>query len=170
MPSRPRCLVALGAATVLAVAVPVPRTPSAATGSDEERRRASVDARLNGARHDLDESSAAVGRAAAALEQVASRLPGAQRSAAEARGVLAAARARDAATAAALVAAQRAERMADQAVSDAEARVVAKREQVGAFARARYQQGRLGALAVVVGAQTPDELAARVGLVRAVFR
>ncbi|HLZ36246.1 MAG TPA: peptidoglycan DD-metalloendopeptidase family protein, partial [Mycobacteriales bacterium] len=128
------------------------------------------DSGVRRAHDDLEQSSAALRQAAAALDAVGARLPTARQAAAEARGTLAAARARDAAAAAALARARLEERVAEAAVVEAEGRVAERRNAIGALARAQYQQGGLGHLAVIVGSQSPGELADRVGLVRAVFR
>ncbi len=122
------------------------------------------------AAEDLEDSSAAVRAAGAALLAVERQLPGARADVARARGELAGARAK---AAAALAAVERAEarRAAKQAEVDAASgRVDEGREDVGRLARRAYQRGRLSDLRDVVESGDPQDVVVRAGMLRSLFR
>ncbi len=119
---------------------------------------------------DLEDSSAAVRTAAAALRAIEVQVPGAKADVARARGELAGARAKAAAADAAVERAE-GERAAAQAEVDAASdRVDEGRVGVGRLARRAYQRGRLSDLRDVVESGEPQDVVVRAGMLRAVFR
>lgn len=143
-----------------------PGLPRAQAGPEEDKRR--VEDQIDGARHDLDESSAGLRATTQALSAAESRLRSARERLAVVRGQLAAARARDAAVAAELARARAAVTSSRAAVSRAEGQVRVQREEIGAFAAATYRNSGLDELAAVLRSETTGELLGRVQLVRSV--
>ncbi|HLZ38656.1 MAG TPA: hypothetical protein VKP64_13080, partial [Mycobacteriales bacterium] len=80
-------VVALGLGTGLAEGAA--RTASPPAPPDPAGRKSAVDSGVRRAHDDLEQSSAALRQAAAALDAVGARLPTARQAAAEARGTLA---------------------------------------------------------------------------------
>ena len=119
---------------------------------------------------DLEDSSAEVQAAGAALRAVEEQLPGARRAVAQATGELAGARAK---VAAATAEVRRAEAEAARAAREVEAasdKVDEGREEVGRLARRTYQRGRLSDLRDVMEAGEPQDALIRAGMLRSVFR
>jgi murein DD-endopeptidase MepM/ murein hydrolase activator NlpD len=168
---------ALSAGIVCALALPLLGSPAssggftvaaattAATQSQEELRQRELEAQ-----HDLEESTAEVQAAAAALREVEAQLPIAEREVAVARGELAGARAKAAAATAAVKAAEAKLAEAQREVDAATARVEEGREDVGRLARRSYQRGRLGALRNVMEAGEPQDVVERTQMLQAVFK
>ncbi|WP_020574167.1 M23 family metallopeptidase [Actinopolymorpha alba] len=155
-----------GSVLVLAVAVTLGGLAPAQAGPEEDKRR--VEREIDGAKGDLDESSAQLIGSTKALQAAETKLAAARAKLATVRGQLSAARAKDAAMAAKLARAERDVAQATAAVAAAEDRVRTQRDEIGAFANASYQQSGLGELAAVLKSETPAELLGRVHIVASV--
>lgn len=165
---RPRVagsLVCAGLAVALTATLG-PGLPRAQAGPEEDKRR--VEDQLDGARHDLEESSAGLRAATQAVSASESRLRTARDRLAVVRGQLTAARAKDAAVAADLERARAAVRSSRSAVSRAEGQVRVQRQEIGAFASATYLNSGLDEIAAILRSETTGELLGRVQLVRSV--
>jgi len=160
-------LVVMCSGTLLAGALPgSAAAPAFASGSTPEQRR--IDARLRSSLSDLEDSSAQVQAAGAALRDVAARLPAAQREVAVARRELAAARSR--ADRAAEVA-RRAELAREQSqgrVDAVVARVETGRRTVAQLARQSYERGPVDVQPVFEATSARDFLQ-RTALIQQVF-
>jgi murein DD-endopeptidase MepM/ murein hydrolase activator NlpD len=142
-----------------------------AHADDLQGRKHTVEKRIAGANDDLDESSAQVRHAAAALTAARTRLAGAQTHLADTRGKLAAAQALDKEMAARLAAAQ--ERLARS-----RADLVAGRKKIAGqqtvlrrIVVANYQGGdpSLMGLSLVLTTQDPEQLTGQLGAVQDVM-
>ncbi|GAA4988106.1 hypothetical protein GCM10023317_14040 [Actinopolymorpha pittospori] len=143
-----------------------PGLPRAQADPEEDKRR--VEDQLDGARHDLDESSAGLRAATQAVSAAEGRLRTARDRLAVVRGQLTAARARDAAVAADLERARAAVRSSRSAVSRADGQVRVQRQEIGAFASATYRNSGLDEIAAILRSETTGELLGRFQLVRSV--
>lgn len=119
---------------------------------------------------DLEDSSAAVQAAAAALRAIEKQIPGARAAVARAKGELAGARAKAAAARAAVERAEVRRAAAQAKVETASSRVEQGREDVGRLARRAYQRGRLSDLRDVVESGEPQDVVVRAGMLRSLFR
>jgi len=154
-------------AALLAVttAVVTPAQAQQSDGSlDKARHRVAV------AAGELENSTAAVQRAAASLQQVAAQLPGAEHNVATARGELAGARARLSEAESKVRRAELATAAAQRRVDEATARVNRNRDTIDTLARRSYQQGPLGDLREVFRAGSPQDLVDRAETIKKVFR
>ena len=162
---------AVGAIAVVAVflgALPTGVSPAEAAG--ESSRKRAVDRQVKALRADLAETSARLADAAAALARVASELPVAQQAVADARSRLDVARVRDAELAAELSVAIAEVAKAERELEATMSLMAASRTAIGQIARLTYQSGDLGALAVVLQTQTPEDLAVRLSLSQTAIR
>jgi murein DD-endopeptidase MepM/ murein hydrolase activator NlpD len=159
---------ALACAGVLAPVAGLGAAPAYAADDPAARRRR-VTAELAASKGDLDESSAAVRSAAAALDAVAVALPRAEARVAAVAGQLAGARAAVTAAAAARAAAQADLDRCEAAYAAAQARLAAARARAGALARAVYMTGPGGFYGSLLSSQSASDLAARVTYVHALL-
>lgn len=152
------------AVVVLAVGV---LTPAQADTADD---KSSVDKKVGAAKDDLAESSAAVAKAAAALDRARTEIPKAQRELASAQDALAGARAREQEIAGELKVAQ--EKVArEQARVDAvQGKIDLTRDVMGRIARAVYTAGPYGDVEVILESQDPSDFAERLQSVRTVVK
>ena len=152
------------AAALITVAAPLVALPVHAETQAEANRRVRV------AAGELEDSSAALQRAAASLSAVAAQLPGAQRGVSLAEGELAGARARLAETTTKVRRAELATRAAQGRVDEATAQVTRGRKTIAGLARRSYQQGPLGDLREIFLAGSPQDVVDRAETVKKVFR
>jgi murein DD-endopeptidase MepM/ murein hydrolase activator NlpD len=149
---------------LLSPAGPATAAPPASQTREELRERERQ------AAGDLEDSSAQVQAAGAALRAIEGQLPAARRRVAEAKGELAGARAKAAAALAAVQRAEQARQAAQRKVDAASDRVDEGREDVGRLARRTYQRGRLSGLRDVLEAGEPQDAVVRAGMLRSVFK
>ena len=151
-------------AALVALSLPSLTTSASADATGDAKRRIRV------AAGELENSTAAVRRAAASLEAVAAQLPGAQRNVSIATGELAGARARLAEANTKVRKAELATETAQRKVDDATALVDRGRQTIDGLARRSYQQGPLGDLREVFLAGSPQDVVDRAETVKKVFR
>ncbi|MDQ1713846.1 MAG: hypothetical protein QOE45_3296 [Frankiaceae bacterium] len=135
--------------------------PHAANADDPAARRRRIAAELARSHDDLDESSAAVRTAAAALAATEVALPAARSRLAEAEGALSAARAGAAATGASAQRARADLATAGRDHAAAARRLEQARHRAGELARSIYMAGPAGLAATLLAAGSPTDLAAR---------
>ena len=144
--------------------------PSGASASSDVKRKKAVDARIGALRADLDDISAALAKAAAALQAAEAQLADAQQRVAVFRGQLVAAQARERQLAeqlrVALAEVGRAQRSIDATVR----KMDEAHAKLGRMASASYQSGDSGTLGVVLDAQSPGDVADRVVLARSAMQ
>ena len=168
MRTRPATIGAFTAAALVLGGISTGLSPAQAV--DDDARKRAVDRQVEQLREELTETSARLGRAAAALARANTELPAAQQAVAAARAQLETARIRDAEIAAELAIAVA---EVDKAVRQLEATMSsmeASRTAIGQIARQSYQSGDLGALAVVLETQSPQDLAVRLSLSQTAIR
>jgi murein DD-endopeptidase MepM/ murein hydrolase activator NlpD len=140
--------------------------PAAQAGPKDDKRK--VEKQLEGAKQDLDESSAALQQATAALQAAETNLAAAKSKLATVRGQLAAAKAKDKAMAVKLTAARVSVFKAKKSLGAAQGRVKQQRQAIAEFANANYQQAGLGELAAVFNSESPGDLLGRLQIVDSV--
>ncbi len=151
-------------AALVVVSLPGLITSARAESTADAKRRVQV------AAGELENSTAAVRRAAASLQAVAAQLPGAERNVSIASGELAGARARLAEANTKVRKAELATDAAQRRVDDATALVARGRDTIDGLARRSYQQGPLGDLRDVFLAGSPQDVVDRAETVKKVFR
>jgi murein DD-endopeptidase MepM/ murein hydrolase activator NlpD len=146
-------------------------TPAVVAHADDDpaTQRRRVQAQIASTAGDLDESSAAVRAAAAALARTQVDLPKAQARLDEAEGQLSAARAAVTASGAALVAARDAASAAEADLAAARARLDESRRVVGTLVRSIYQAGPGAISLTVLKADSIGDFAERAEFVKAVM-
>ena len=143
---------------------------SPADAADDRSRKRAVDRQVQQLRQDLAETSSRLAGAAAALARATAELPIAQQAVASARSQLEAARVRDAEIAAELAVAVAEVAKAERQLEATMSSMAASRTAIGQIARQSYQSGDLGALAVVLQTQSPEDLAVRLSLSQTAIR
>lgn len=135
-----------------------------------DRKRA-VDRAVDALKAQLNEHSAAVAQAAVLLRNAEAQLPAAQAKLAQAEKAVALAREKDAAAAARLKAAERREQKAADELADVQGRISSTENAMGEIARENYQRGGVyGELALIMEADSPQDLTTRVSTMRTVLR
>ena len=165
---RPAAVGAVAAVALFLGGLPAGLSP--ADAADASSRKRAVDRQVKALRAELAETSSRLAGAAAALARVAAELPLAQQAVAEARSRLDVARVRDAELAAELSVAVAEVAKAEHELAATLSSMAASRTAIGQIARLSYQSGDLGALAVVLKTQTPEDLAVRLSLSQTAIR
>ncbi|RJK95447.1 murein hydrolase activator EnvC family protein [Vallicoccus soli] len=163
MRARPVGLVAVATAITLGVVVP-------AAADDAVQRKAAVDASVEQLRHDLAETDAELARAVLDLRSAEADLGPARARVAAAHGRIVAAQARVGELERELERAQKRLRAAQRELQRLEEGMAQRRTTIGAMASETYQRGALSEVAVVLEAQTPDDLTDRLAMLREVVR
>jgi murein DD-endopeptidase MepM/ murein hydrolase activator NlpD len=163
MRARPALTLAVIAALCLGLIAP-------AEAADPRHRKRQVDKAAQRLKADLDETSAALRRAAKALNAAESKLPAARARVARVHGQLVAAQARDRLLGQQLEVAKAEVARAQAQIDTTLASIAASHKLIGRIARASYQSGGMGELAVVLQSQSPDEFATRLVLVQNAMR
>jgi murein DD-endopeptidase MepM/ murein hydrolase activator NlpD len=156
----------ISVAVALAVVTLCAGLPQALADPEDDKRR--VEQQIDGAKSDLDESSAHLVAAIRAVGSAQRSLASARTKLATVRGKLSAARAKDAAMAAQLADARRAVAEAVTAEKRAEARVEAQRGEIAAFANASYQGSRAAEIAAVLKSKNITDLLSAAQIVASV--
>ncbi len=164
MRKRTVLLVALVVSALLAGVLGV------AVADDERRKKARVDRAIEALEHELAETSQEMRAAGIALRRAEAKLPGAKARVAEVRGRLAAAQARDRALGERLEVAKAEVARARREIAATQAEVDATQSVIGRIARSSYQQGGYGEIAVVLDAESPDDFAARLVMIKDALR
>jgi murein DD-endopeptidase MepM/ murein hydrolase activator NlpD len=163
MRARPALTLAVIVALCLGLVAP-------AEAADPRQRKRQVDKAAQRLKADLDETSAALRRAAKALNAAESKLPAARARVARVHGQLVAAQARDRLLGQQLEVAKAEVARAQAQIDATLASIAASHKLIGRIARASYQSGGMGELAVVLQSQSPDEFATRLVLVQNAMR
>ncbi|MFL5515049.1 MAG: murein hydrolase activator EnvC family protein [Gemmatimonadales bacterium] len=162
---RARRLLALAVVPALVLGLLGP-----AQAADERHKKAQIDRAIHNLKGDLDETSADLRRAGAALDRAEAKLPGARARVAKVHGQLVAAEERDRILGAKLDAAKAEVRDAQAQIDTTLASIASSQQLIGRIARSSYQSGGMGELAVVLQSQSPDEFATRLVLVQNALR
>ncbi len=162
---RARRLLALVAVPALVLGLLGP-----AQAADEQHKKAQIDKALHSLRGDLDETSASLRRAGAALDRAEGKLPAAQARVAKVHGQLVAAQERDRLLGLKLDGAKAEVRAARAQIRETLTSIASSQALIGRIARSSYQSGGMGELAVVLQSQSPDEFATRLVLVQNALR
>jgi murein DD-endopeptidase MepM/ murein hydrolase activator NlpD len=165
---RARRLLAL--AVVPALVLGLLGQAQSSQAADERHKKAQIDRAIHHLKGDLDETSADLRRAGAALDRAEAKLPGARARVARVHGQLVAAEERDRILAAKLDAAKAEVQDAQAQIDTTLAGIASSRALIGRIARSSYQSGGMGELAVVLQSQSPDEFATRLVLVQNALR
>jgi len=166
-PVRARAAVALLTGSVLLGGL----LPPLAHADDLKDKRHRVEKKIAGAHDDLDESSAQVRKAAAALIASRAQLATVQERLADTRGQLTAARALDEQTAARLAAATTRLRQARAELAAGRRKIADQRDLLGRIVVQNYQDGdpSLMGLSMVLTSQDPTELTGQLNSVGSVM-
>jgi murein DD-endopeptidase MepM/ murein hydrolase activator NlpD len=156
----------IAGALTLAVLSVCAGLPQAFADPEDDKRR--VERQIDGAKSDLDESSAHLVAAVRAAKAAKKALVSARTTLATARGKLAAARAKDAAMAAQLAEARRAVKAAVAAEARAEKRVQGQVEEIADFANASYQGSRAAEISAVLKSKNITDLLSAAQIVASV--
>ncbi|MEQ7006896.1 peptidoglycan DD-metalloendopeptidase family protein [Actinopolymorpha sp. B17G11] len=156
----------IGVAVALAVLTVCAGLPQALADPEDDKRR--VERQIDGAKSDLDDSSAHLVAAIRAASSAQKALATARTRLAAARGKLAAARAKDAAMAAQLADARRAVSAAVAAETRAEERLEAQVGEIAAFANASYQGSRAAEISAVLKSKNITDLLSAAQIVASV--
>ena len=149
-----------GVTSVLVVALALTLGPSASADiEDAERRKQQAEAQARRSAQRIDDLSAELRDALAALQSTQSRIPAAQARLSEVRGTLEAVRARAAALATRLQFVEARQARTQAQIDATQARLREVTTIVGRIARTAYENGNLSEWAAVLGAQTPRQLA-----------
>lgn len=140
--------------------------PPLAHADDLTERKRQIDAEVEQLRADLTETSEELAEAVVALRRAELELPGARSAAAKSRGELAAAQAREAGLEARLKEAQADVVRAENELAAVLVDIDSSRDLVGGIARNAYQNGRSSELSVLLAAESPQELANRLAIVK----
>jgi murein DD-endopeptidase MepM/ murein hydrolase activator NlpD len=168
---RPRPARLAGAALTAALAAGLLVATPAAQAADPWERKQQVEQDIEDLEHALEESSAELRAAAAALQKTEQRLPVAQAELEQAQAAAAEAKAKDVELAGRLAAATESEAKAVEAIADGEAEVAAAHTALGQIAAQAYRGGTINpTLAVVLDAQSPTDFADRYVLVDTALR
>lgn len=141
-----------------------------AQASDERHKKAQIDRAIHNLKGDLDETSADLRRAGAALDRAEAKMPAATARVARVHGQLVAAQERDRIIGLKLDAAKADVRDAQDKIDQTLGSIADSQKLIGRIARSSYQSGGMGEIAVVLQSQSPDEFATRLVLVQNALR
>lgn len=156
----------ISVAVALAVVTLCAGLPQALADPEDDKRR--VERQIDGAKSELDDSSAQLVAAVRAVSSAQRALASARTRLATVRGRLAGARAKDAAMAARLADARRAVAEAVTAEQRAEEHVEAQRGEIAAFANASYQGSRAAEISAVLKSKNITDLLSAAQIVASV--
>lgn len=143
---------------------------TARADDDPHAAKNRADGQVQDVRAHLEGSAQRLAAAEDAYAEVAARMPAAQAALATARGKLEAARVRDADLRRRLDIAVEEEAAAQRQLLDVAASMQEMHDAIGQVATRAYQQGALGQLSVIMKAETPAQLLARLEGFRSVLR
>jgi murein DD-endopeptidase MepM/ murein hydrolase activator NlpD len=161
LPRRTSALAALVSACLL---VTLPATANARTEDSTRAQKHVVDKSISSAKSDLDDITAALTKAMAALEATQTKVSAAQVDLNFKTAQLTQAQAREAVVSQQLAVAQASYARASDDLATTQRRAVQTNNIIGAIARQAYQGSDLSTLSVVLQAQSPDDYATGMAL------
>lgn len=141
-------------------------TLAPAQADDTAKRKHQADAAVKALRGDLNETSAQLLSAAAALAAAQGQLPGAQAAVSQAQARLVVAQARDTEIAGQLADAQADLERATDSLAAVQGRVTTGRAQLASMARSAYLNNDVSELSVALGSVSPDDFATNIVLLQ----
>ena len=164
-----RRAISLGASVLCAAALATTSAEALPSASDPGRAKRRVDAQIDSLKDHLDETSADLSDAYAALERTRNKLPAAQDVLARAEDAAAAADRANAVAEQELEAAVASERKAQQQLDATTKEVADSRTRVAQFAAQIYQEQGFGQLDMALSSTDPQQFADRIALVDTVM-
>ncbi|WP_048554480.1 coiled-coil domain-containing protein, partial [Nostocoides japonicum] len=160
--------VSLACAMALSVA-PGATLAAQARQDPDAQRKATVDKKIDRLKDDLDDTSASLKDAYAALSRTQGRLPGARAALASAQAAVVTADRRNAEAIAALAVATANEHKAEARLARTRTDITGARKRVAAFAAELYQEQGFGQLSVAMDATSPGDFADRLTMMGTVM-